>query len=86
MPLVHSVLGPVNTYAITATAAVNRQCNEEGAAKGGSLGATTEAATTTGGFLTYNAVTAYVLTGPRNMRCNAAILPPVGGFVTSASV
>jgi len=26
-------LGPVNTYAITATADVNRQCNEEGAAR-----------------------------------------------------
>jgi hypothetical protein len=38
------VLGSVNTYAITATADVNRPCNEEGAAKGGSLGATTEAA------------------------------------------
>jgi hypothetical protein len=38
------VLGFVNTYAITATAVVNRQCNAEGAAKGGSLGATTEAA------------------------------------------
>jgi hypothetical protein len=37
-------LGPVNTYAITATAIANRQCNEEGAAKGGSLGAMTEAA------------------------------------------
>jgi hypothetical protein len=36
--------GPVNTYAITATAAVNRQGNEEGAAKGGSIGATAEAA------------------------------------------
>jgi hypothetical protein len=33
-------IGPVNTYAITATAVANRQCNEEGAAKGGSLGAT----------------------------------------------
>jgi hypothetical protein len=37
-------IGPVNTYAITATAVANRQCNEEGAAKGGSLGTTTEAA------------------------------------------
>jgi hypothetical protein len=40
----YALLGPVNTYAITATVDVNRQCNEEGAAKGGSLGATTEAA------------------------------------------
>jgi hypothetical protein len=38
------VLGPVNTYAVAATAVVNRQRNEEGAAKGGSLGATTDAA------------------------------------------
>jgi hypothetical protein len=40
----HYFIGPVNTYAITATADANRPCNEEGAAKGGSLGATTEAA------------------------------------------
>jgi hypothetical protein len=46
-----------NTYAITATADVNRQCNAEGAAKGGSLGATTDAAMAArgspSGFLTY---------------------------------
>jgi hypothetical protein len=35
MTLMHGLsLGPVNTYAITATVDVNRQCNEEGAAKG----------------------------------------------------
>ncbi len=28
-------LGPVNTYAITATVVANRQCNEEGASQGG---------------------------------------------------
>jgi len=47
-----------NTYAITATADVNRQCNEEGAGNAGSLARRTKAAmaarATPSGFLTYN--------------------------------